>query len=96
MQERDAMSTVSVQVDRRLWSGFVTFARRKQVEPQSLLADLLQEYLEAEEDLALESEMRRDLEGRELSNRQAVRFVHRQCRQANPSVAQHEDENKRG
>jgi len=63
-----------------LWSGFVTTARQQQVEPQSLLADLLREYLEIEADKALDEEIRRDLQGCELSNRQAVRVVHRHRR----------------
>ena len=70
------MSLISVQLDRHLWSSFTTFARQKQVKPQSLLADLLQEYIETEEDKALFDEMRRDVQGRELSNRQAMRYVH--------------------
>ena len=74
------MSLISVQVDRRLWNSFAAFAEQKQVKPQSLLANLLQEYMETEEDKALFDEMRRDVQGRELSNRQAVRFVHQQRR----------------
>jgi len=75
-EKGSVVSTISVRVDRRLWNWFVTSARQKQVEPQFLLADLLREYLETEEDETLADEMRRDLRGRELSNRQAVRFVH--------------------
>ena len=74
------MSLISVQVDRHLWSSFAAFARQKQVKPQSLLANLLQEYMETEEDKALFDEMRCDAQGRELNNRQAVRFVHQQRR----------------
>lgn len=74
------MSMISVQVDHHLWNWFVASARQRQVEPQILLADLLREYLETEEDKVLDDEMRRDLQGQELSNRQAVSFVHKQRR----------------
>jgi hypothetical protein len=74
------MSMITVPVDRRLWSSFVTFAKQKRIKPPSLLADLLKEYLETEQDKKLDGEMQRDLRGRELSNRQAVRFVHQRRR----------------
>ena len=62
-------------IDPRLWDAFMHVATQQKKKPQVLLAKLIRDYLQIQEDQVLFAEMRRDLHGREMSDAEAVAFV---------------------
>ncbi|MGQ9626682.1 MAG: hypothetical protein ACUVV0_07230 [Anaerolineae bacterium] len=71
---------IPIQIDDQLWLAFAAAAQRQRKEPQTLLSELIREYLESEEDETLFEEMRQDLGGLEMGDEEAVAFVHQHRR----------------
>ena len=69
------MSHESMQIDPHLWDSFSSAAAKQKKKPQTLLTQLIREYLETQEDRALFADMRRELRGRNLSDTEAVLLV---------------------
>lgn len=70
------MAHESVQIDPQLWDAFSSAATKQGKKPRTLLARLIRDYLQMQEDQMLFAEMRRDLRGREMTDAEAVDFVH--------------------
>jgi predicted transcriptional regulator len=66
----------SVQISDEVWQELAQVARKKRRRPQTLVKELIRDYLEVESDQALFEEMKADLGGREMSEEEAVEWVH--------------------
>ena len=58
-----------------LWQEFERKVRAKRKQPTKVLAELMREYLEIQEDIALTEEMRRDVRKSGYKEKDAVRIV---------------------
>lgn len=70
------MDYPTVRIDPQLWESFSQIASKRRRKPQTLLNELIREYLEREVDLAWWEETRREYRGRDLSDEEAVDLVH--------------------
>lgn len=66
----------SIQISDDIWQELDRIARRKRRQPQTILAQLIRDFLETESDQALFDEMKMSLKGREISDDEAVGLVH--------------------
>lgn len=74
------MRDATIQIDPQLWKQFASLATQRRKRPQTLLAQLMRDYLQIESDGALFKEMQHDAQGRALSDAEAVTFVHQHRR----------------
>lgn len=81
----------SLHIDPRLWDSFSDAATRQKKKPQALLAQLMREYLETQEDKALFADMRHDLRGRTMNDAEAVLLVKRYRREKRLSHSSRKD-----
>lgn len=66
----------TIRVDPDLWDEFTVVANRQRKRPKNLVVKLIRDYLQIQKDLTLFVEMRHDLRGREMTDEEAVQFVH--------------------
>jgi len=66
----------TIRIDPKLWNAFATVAGKQRKSPRNLVVKLIRDYLQVQEAEALFVDMRRDLHGREMSDEEAVQFVH--------------------
>ncbi len=64
-----------VHIDHRLWSEFKNTATKQRRRPQTILINLIRNYLEEQADERLFAEMRHDLRKVRMSDEQIVQFV---------------------
>lgn len=74
----------TVTISDEVWSELAQAARKRRQAPEALVRTLISDYLEAEADESLLGEMRADLNGLEMDEDDAVRFV-RQVRRERQS-----------
>ena len=65
----------TIQIDPQLWNAFTSAIAKQRKKPQMILAKLIREYLEIQEDQTLFAGMRHDLRGRTMSDEEIVEFV---------------------
>lgn len=74
------MAQATIHIDPKLWESFSQTAAKKRKIPQNLLAEILREYLEGEENLKWWRSVLREYRGRELSDAEAVDLVRKHRR----------------
>lgn len=67
--------TLETLLKTELWHDFEQQTRARRKQPADVLADLVRDYLETEEDVALNEAMRRDARKSDLQEADAVRLV---------------------
>ncbi|CAG0948082.1 hypothetical protein ANRL1_04909 [Anaerolineae bacterium] len=71
----------TIQIDPQLWAAFTSAVAKRRKKPQIILAKLIREYLEIQEDQSLFAGMRHDLHGRTMTDDEIVEFVHQYRRE---------------
>lgn len=69
------MTPTTVQIDPKLWASLSREATRKRIKPQNLLAEIVRDYLERQEDVRWWKSIQRERAGRALSDTEAAEFV---------------------
>ncbi len=67
----------TVVFDAELWASITKAANRRRKKPQSLVEEVMRDYLEREADFAWWRSVQREYRGREMSDAEAVEFVHK-------------------
>ena len=65
----------TIKIDPKLWNEFANAASKQRKQPQTILAKLIRNYLEEQQDQHLFAGMRRDLRHRQMSDEQIVAFI---------------------
>lgn len=78
-----------VTIDSQLWNTFTEAVLKQGKQPQRVLAKLIRDYLEVQEDHALYSEMRKAVRPRQIDDTEAVALVHRYRREKQSTRSQH-------
>jgi hypothetical protein len=65
-----------IPVNAELWREFVTATQQEGKQPLRVLAQILRDYMQIQKETALFEKMRASVRGREMTEEEAVEFVH--------------------
>lgn len=75
------MKQETIHINSRLWNEFAGAVQKEGKQPLRVVSRLLREYLEIRQDTALFESMRASVRGPEMTDEQAVEFVHQYRRE---------------
>jgi hypothetical protein len=70
-----------IPINARLWHDFVAMAQQEGEQPVKVIARLVREYMAIRRDIAQFEKMRTSVRGREMTEKEAVEFVHQYRRE---------------
>ena len=75
------MKQETIHIESKLWRDFTIAVQEEGKQPMRVVSRLLREYLEIHKDIALFEKMRASVRGPEMTDEEAVEFVHQYRRE---------------